>query len=65
MPAEKKQSGARKRILKDEVMLGIRCDRELRDSFLDTCIEMDTNASRELRSFMRSFLAKNGQGQLL
>lgn len=47
-----------------DVMLGVRCDKELRDAFIDACGRMDTSASREVRRFMRSFLTKYGQEEL-
>ena len=47
-----------------DVMLGIRCDRELRDAFIDACTRMDTSASREVRRFMRSYLTKYGQEEM-
>lgn len=47
-----------------EVMLGVRCDKELRDAFVQACDRMDTSASREVRRFMRSYLAKYGQEEM-
>lgn len=47
-----------------EVMLGVKCDRELRDAFFEACGRMDTTASREVRRFMRSYLAKYGQEEM-
>lgn len=66
MPAKKKNMTNRvQRDSSDEVVLGVRCERDLRESFVKACFDLDTNASREVRIFMRSFLAKNGQERLL
>lgn len=40
-------------------------EKELKDAFVNSCAAMDTTASRELRAFMRQYLAKNGQTKLL
>jgi hypothetical protein len=40
-------------------------EKELKDAFVNSCVAMDSTASRELRAFMRQYLAKNGQTKLL
>ena len=45
---------------KKDSSLIIRIPKEDRDEFVRLCDEMDTSASRELRSFIQSFLKKNG-----
>lgn len=40
-------------------------DKELKDAFVNSCVLMDSTASRELRAFMRQYLAKHGQTKLL
>ena len=37
----------------------IRIDREERDSFVELCERLDTSAAREIRRFMREWVAKN------
>lgn len=39
----------------------IRVDAEERDAFVSKCEELDTSASREVRRFMKRFLAENGK----
>lgn len=38
----------------------IRVDAEERDAFVSLCEDLDTSASREVRRFMKRFLADNG-----
>lgn len=40
-------------------------EKELKDAFVNSCIAMDSTASRELRQFMRHYLAKHGQQKLI
>lgn len=40
------------------------CDTELKDAFVETCKDMDTSAARELRAYMRKYIAKHGQESL-
>ena len=45
---------------KDEgVKLVVRIEEDLRDAFIETCQAMDTTASREVRRFIRDFLARS------
>ncbi|MBK8508570.1 MAG: hypothetical protein IPL51_07900 [Candidatus Competibacteraceae bacterium] len=44
----------------DDVKLVVRIEAELRDAFIETCQAMDTTASREVRRFIRDFLARSG-----
>jgi hypothetical protein len=45
----------------DKAKLVIRIESELRDRFVETCHDLDTSASREIRRFVRDFLASNGK----
>jgi hypothetical protein len=40
-------------------------EKELKDAFVNSCVSMDSTASRELRQFMRQYLAKHGQQKLI
>ncbi|HRF44299.1 MAG TPA: hypothetical protein PLD30_08665 [Candidatus Competibacteraceae bacterium] len=44
-----------------EVKLVVRSEADLRDAFIESCQEMDTTASREVRRFIRDFLAPAGK----
>ncbi len=44
----------------DEVKLVVRIEAGLRDAFIEACQGMDTTASREIRRFIREFLARSG-----
>ena len=46
----------------DDVKLVVRIEADLRDAFIETCQSMDTTASREVRRFIRDFLARSGDG---
>ena len=37
----------------------------LKEAFTETCEDMDTTVSRELREFMKRYIAKNAQVPLL
>jgi len=39
----------------------IRLDRELKDRFVKTCKAMDSDSSKEIRKFMKKYLAENSQ----
>ena len=45
--------------------LTIKLPRDLKDSFSRTCNGMDSTVSRELRQFMRDYIRRNGQKDLL
>lgn len=38
---------------------------DLRKAFIESCKNQDTAAAQELRKFMRSYVAKNGQKKLI
>lgn len=42
----------------------IKMDADLKEAFIKTCKDMDSTASREIRDFMRKYIAKNGQKKL-
>ncbi|HMV40754.1 hypothetical protein [Plasticicumulans sp.] len=46
----------------EEAKFVIRIEKDLRDEFVDLCRDLDTTASREVRRFIRSYLAENGRG---
>lgn len=41
-----------------------RLERGLRDGFNIACKELDTSSARELRAFMKKFIARHGQDSL-
>ena len=45
---------------KKDSQLILRLDKDERDRFIALCKEMDTSAAREIRSFIRRFIKKNG-----
>ena len=45
---------------KKDSQLILRLDKDERDRFIALCKEMDTSAAREIRSFIRKFIKKNG-----
>jgi len=45
----------------EEVKLVVRIEAKLRDAFIETCQNLDTTASREVRRFIRDFLARSGK----
>jgi len=49
---------------KPQPTFNFKCDTDLKDAFVDTCDKLDTTASRELRAFMRKYIAKHGQDTL-
>ena len=56
---ENKKIKARKKSKKDSQMV-IRINSDDRDSFIALCEELDTSASREIRRFVKQFIATNG-----
>ena len=50
----------KKKKKKKDAQLVIRVDRKARDAFVELCEELDTSAAREIRRFMKRFVAKNG-----
>ena len=44
-----------------EIKLVVRIEAKLRDAFIEACQDMDTTASREVRRFIRDFLANSGK----
>ena len=49
---------------KDEAQLVVKLPRELRETFVETCKNADTNASREIRAFIRDYVRQHGQAAL-
>jgi hypothetical protein len=47
-----------------DVNFTIRIEKHLKDAFLKSCKAKDSNASREMRLFIRSYIAKHGQQSL-
>lgn len=69
MPAAKKTTNVTKSkvsVTKTvQHMFTFAVEKELKDAFVNSCLAMDTTASRELRQFMRQYLAKHGQQKLI
>ena len=59
MPRKKKENPD------DEITFTFRLSRAMRDSFNVACKSQDTTSSRELRAYIRGYIAKNGQGKLI
>ena len=59
MPRKKKEKPD------DDVVFTFRLTRVMRDGFNDSCKSHDTTSSRELRTYIRTYIAKNGQGKLI
>lgn len=47
-----------------EVQLVTKCPKDLRETFVKVCKQQDTNASREIRAFMRDYIKKHGQSEM-
>lgn len=47
---------------KKDSQLILRLDKEERDAFIRLCKDLDTSAAREVRRFIREFLAEHGEG---
>lgn len=45
----------------DSVNIVVRVDRELRDAFVAVAKQQDTDASKEIRKMMRSYVLRYGQ----
>ena len=59
MPRKKKENPD------DEITFTFRLSRVMRDGFNEACKSQDTTSSRELRAYIRTYIAKNGQGKLI
>lgn len=59
------KKGSKKNQVSDLVTYNLRVSEELRAGFNETCKKMDTSGSREIRKFMRDFMARNGQSKLI
>ena len=58
MPKEKhKKSDRKKKAGKKGSQLAIRIEKSERDAFVELCDRLDTSAAREIRRFMREFVA--------
>lgn len=49
---------------KKAAQLVIRLDKDLRDKFVAACQDVDTSASREIRRFMKRYLALYERGEI-
>ncbi len=47
-----------------KVILGIRVEKSVRDTFVNCCKGNDVTASQEIRKFMREYISKNQQQSL-
>lgn len=59
-----KETGTKKAKSTKESQLVIRLDKELRDQFVAACKDVDTSASREIRRFMKHYLARYERGEI-
>jgi hypothetical protein len=57
MPKEKKKADRKKKAGKKASQLAIRIEKSERDAFVELCDRLDTSAAREIRRFMREFVA--------
>ena len=48
-----------------QVSYQIKMSSELRAAFIKSCKYQDTEGSKEVRAFMRSYISKNGQKKLI
>jgi len=55
--ADEKKRKTKRSPAKDSQLI-IRINRVERDRFIDTCVEIDTTAAREIRRFIRDFVKK-------
>lgn len=53
-------TGTKKKKAKKNSQLVIRINDQERDNFVSLCEELDTSAAREIRRFIRDFVAENG-----
>ena len=60
--AKRPSSGKRRKAPKDAQLL-IRIAGQERDDFVRLCEELDTSAARELRRFIRAFIARHAQAR--
>lgn len=51
--------------MEDMTTLNVRIPKDLKKAFDEVCAEKDTTASQAIRAFIRDFVAKNAQGDLL
>lgn len=52
--------GTKKKKAKKNSQLVIRINDQERDNFVSLCEELDTSAAREIRRFIRDFVAEHG-----
>jgi hypothetical protein len=57
MPKDKKKDDRKKKAGKKASQLAIRIEKSERDAFVELCDWLDTSAAREIRRFMREFVA--------
>ncbi len=53
----------KKKKVKKDGQLVIRVERDEREAFVALCDRLDTSAAREIRRFMREFVAEHGGAQ--
>jgi hypothetical protein len=61
MPKEKKKTDRKKKAGKKASQLAIRIEKTERDAFVELCDRLDTSAAREIRRFMREFVAAHSE----
>ncbi len=63
-PAKPRAKDGKKGKHNKDAQFVLRLDRELRDSFVEVCKELDTSAAREVRRFIKRFIRRYEQGEL-
>lgn len=59
-----KKTKDKKRKAKKDAQFVLRLDRALRDQFVEICHELDTSAAREIRRFIKQYVARYEAGEL-
>lgn len=53
---------AKKTKVKKDAQMIVRINKDERDAFVELCDDLDTSAAREVRRFIREFVAKHRTG---
>lgn len=53
---------AKKTKVKKDAQMIVRINKDERDAFVELCDDLDTSAAREVRRFIREFVAKHRAG---
>ena len=63
MTVPRKAVAPSKRRPKKDAQFVLRLDRAQRDKFVEVCQELDTSAAREIRRFIKGFIARYEAGE--